>query len=170
MVMTDLSFIENKDRGTYTAVRELTANDILEKARDVLSVRFQRGQPLRSPKDAEQYLELALAELEQEVFSCLFLDNRHRVIAFEKLFFGTIDGTSVYPREIVKAVLKHNAAAVILAHNHPSGVTNPSEADRRITRRIVDALKLIDVRVLDHFIVGDDPSTSFAAKGWVVAP
>ena len=163
----DASFIENEETGTYTAVGDLTADDIIAKARAVLSTRFTRGEPLSSPAYTKQYLELTLAACEREVFACLFVDNRHRVIAFEKLFFGTIDGASVHPREIVKSVLKHNAAAVILAHNHPSGTTTPSEADRRITTRIVTALNLIDVRVLDHVIVGDEPATSFAENGWL---
>jgi DNA repair protein RadC len=101
-----------------------------------------------------------------EVFGCLWLDNQHRVLEFEELFHGTIDGASVYPREVVRAALRLNAAAVIFAHNHPSGVAEPSEADRMITQRLKQALNLIDIRVLDHFIVGDgDQAYSFAEHG-----
>jgi DNA repair protein RadC len=97
----------------------------------------------------------------------LDLDIRHRVIAFEELFRGTIDGASVHPREVVRAALKHNAAALIFAHNHPSGVAEPSDADRRLTRRLSDALALVDIRVLDHFVVGDGEVASFAERGWL---
>ena len=96
----------------------------------------------------------------------MFLDNQHQLIEFEELFFGTIDAASIYPREVVKAALNYNAAAVVFAHNHPSGIAEPSQADRRITQRLVDALKLVDIRVLDHIVVGED-CVSFAEKGWV---
>jgi DNA repair protein RadC len=99
------------------------------------------------------------------VFACLFLDNRHRVIAFEELFRGTIDGASVHPREVVKHALHHNAAALILAHNHPSGVAEPSRADVQITRRLVAALGLVDIRVLDHLVIGDTEAVSLAERG-----
>ncbi len=103
-----------------------------------------------------------MSEKLQEVFAIVFLDNRHRVIAYEELFYGTIDGASVHPREIVRKALEHNAAAVILAHNHPSGIAEPSTADERLTSRVREALGLIDVRVLDHIIVGGDTTYSFA--------
>jgi DNA repair protein RadC len=106
-----------------------------------------------------------MRHLDHELFGCLFLDNRHRVLEFSELFRGTIDGTSVYPREVVKEALKLNAAAVILAHNHPSGVAEPSQADERITRRLKAALELVDIRLLDHLIVGDGGTTSLAARG-----
>jgi DNA repair protein RadC len=99
------------------------------------------------------------------VFCCLYLDNRHRVILFEEMFRGTIDGTSVYPREVVKMALQVNAAAVILAHNHPSGIADPSQADERITRRVKAALNLVDIRLLDHLVIGDGISTSLASRG-----
>ena len=102
-----------------------------------------------------------------EVFAALFLDTRHRVICFEELFSGTIDGASVHPREVVRRALAHNAAAVILSHNHPSGVAEPSDADRRVTERLRDALSLVDVRVLDHIVVGDRETASFAERGWL---
>ena len=104
---------------------------------------------------------------QQEVFACLFLDNRHRLIRFEELFRGTVNGASVHPREIAKRALHHNAAAVIIAHNHPSGVAEPSLADRTITRRIRDAMGLIDVRLMDHLVVGDGEIVSFAERGWI---
>ena len=106
-----------------------------------------------------------MRHLEHELFCCLFLDNRHRVIKFDEMFRGTIDGTSVYPREVVKEALAVNAAAVILAHNHPSGVAEPSQADERITKRLKSALELVDIRLLDHLIIGDGEATSLASRG-----
>jgi DNA repair protein RadC len=103
--------------------------------------------------------------LPHERFCCLYLDNRHRVLRFDELFRGTVDGTSVYPREVVKEALAVNAAAVILAHNHPSGVAEPSQADERITRRLKSALELVDIRLLDHLIIGDAGATSLASRG-----
>ena len=123
------------------------------------------GQAIRSPGDTEAFLMAKLRDLPHELFCCLYLDNRHRIIRFEELFRGTIDGTSVYPREVVKQSLTLNAAAIILAHNHPSGVAEPSQADERITRRIKAALDLVDIRLLDHFIIGDGTSTSLASRG-----
>ncbi len=125
------------------------------------------GHAIRSPADTERYLSAKLRDLPHELFCCLFLDNRHRVLAFEALFRGTIDGTSVYPREVVKQALAVNAAAVILAHNHPSGVAEPSQADERITRRLKSALELVDIRLLDHFVIGDGQCTSLASRGLV---
>ena len=122
------------------------------------------SQSLTSPQSSKDYVKLQLARYEHEVFACLWLDNRNRVIRFNKLFRGTIDGASVYSREVVKAALKHNAAAVIFAHNHPSGVAEPSAADEQITKRLKDALALIDVRVLDHLVVGEEV-ISFAERG-----
>lgn len=137
---------------------------VLEMARRYLGESLQRGEPLTSPQLTRQFLSQRLRDYSHEVFAVLFLDQRHRVICFEELFRGTIDGASVYPREVVKQSLLHNAAAVIFAHNHPSGVAEPSQADQHITRRLQDALALIDVRVLDHFVVGDDV-VSFAERG-----
>ncbi len=117
--------------------------------------------PMTSPQASKDFVKLKLATYEHEVFACLMLHNRNRVIAFRELFRGTIDGASVYPREVVKQVLADNAAAVILAHNHPSGIAEPSQAGIAITERLRKALALIDVRVLDHLIVGEDV-TSFA--------
>jgi DNA repair protein RadC len=123
------------------------------------------GQTIRSPAETEDFLRSAIGNLQSERFCAIFLDSRHRVIAFEVLFSGTIDGTSVYPREVVKRALELNAAALILAHNHPSGASEPSQADERITMRLKAALELIDVRVLDHIIVGSNQSTSLASRG-----
>ncbi len=138
------------------AVLEMSARYLRERIeQDVFS----------SPAQTREYISTRLRGHPHEVFACLFLDNRHRLIAFEELFRGTIDGASVHPREVVRRAITHNAAAVILAHNHPSGVAEPSGADIQITQRLRDALALIDTRVLDHFIVGDGPATSFAERG-----
>jgi DNA repair protein RadC len=123
------------------------------------------GETIRSPSDTESFLKARMQHLDHELFCCLYLDNRHRVLRFDELFRGTIDGTSVYPREVVKEALGVNAAAVILAHNHPSGVAEPSQADERITKRLKSALELVDIRLLDHFIVGDGAATSLASRG-----
>jgi DNA repair protein RadC len=125
----------------------------------------QAGAPLSSPHLVREYLTTLLTSQEREYFALVALDNRHRVVASEILFAGTIDGARVYPREVVKCALRHNAAAVIFAHVHPSGVLEPSQADELITRRLSEALALIDVRVLDHFIVGDGACISFSERG-----
>ena len=124
-----------------------------------------KSEALASPQAARDYLAMQLRDHPQEVFGCLFLDNRHRVLAFEELFRGTVNAASVYPREVVRAALRHNAAALILAHNHPSGVAEPSDADLSLTRRLKTALELVDVRVLDHIVVGDGQTTSLAERG-----
>ena len=125
------------------------------------------GEAIRSPSDTESFLQAKMRHLGHELFCCLYLDNRHRVLRFDEMFRGTIDGTSVYPREVVKEALRINAAAVILAHNHPSGVAEPSQADERITRRLKAALELVDIRLLDHLIIGDGRATSLAARGLI---
>ena len=123
---------------------------------------------MTNPELVRTYLTAQFAPLEREVFACLYLDTRHRIIGnLEVLFRGTIDAATVHPREVVKAALRRNAAAIILAHNHPSGVTEPSPADRALTRRLIDALALIDVRVIDHMVVGAEGATSFAERGWL---
>ena len=123
------------------------------------------GEAIRSPSDTEAYVQARIRNLGHELFGCLYLDNRHRVLRFDEMFRGTIDGTSVYPREVVKEALAINAAAVILAHNHPSGVAEPSQADERITKRLKSALELVDIRLLDHLIIGDGETTSMANRG-----
>jgi len=130
-----------------------------------LRERLRPGVTIGSPADSREFLLASLRDRPHEVFCCLFLDNRHRVIAFDELFRGTIDAAAVYPREIVKQALSRNAAAVILAHNHPSGIAEPSQSDQLITRRIRDALELVDVRLLDHFVVGDNSCVSLASRG-----
>jgi DNA repair protein RadC len=140
---------------------------IPELARRYYEQALPTGQPIRSPADTEAFLMARLRDLPHELFCCIFLDNRHRIISFEELFRGTIDGTSVYPREVVKQALSVNAAAVILAHNHPSGVAEPSQADERITRRLKAALELVDIRLLDHLVIGDGISTSLASRGMI---
>ncbi len=137
---------------------------VLEMARRHLFENLQRGDALCSPNETRQYLASQLQSYPHEVFACLFLDNRNRVISFDKMFFGTIDGASVYPREVVRLALKKNAAAVIFAHNHPSGIAEPSRSDEQITQRLKQALELVDIRVLDHMVVGDTV-VSFAERG-----
>lgn len=145
-------------------------NAAIRRAIMILEHRLQDGlgnETMTSPGAVSDYLRLKLASYKYEVFACLLLDNQHRVIAFEELFRGTIDGASVHPREVVRAAIKHNAAAVIFSHNHPSGLAEPSAADIRITSRLKDAMALIDVRVLDHIIVGSHSTTSLAERGQV---
>ncbi|HHQ69326.1 MAG TPA: JAB domain-containing protein [Halothiobacillaceae bacterium] len=137
---------------------------VLELARRHYAQQLGKGIDLTSPAAVIRYLRAELGDCHQEIFGVVFLDNRHRVIRFERLFYGTIDQATVHPREVIRAVLKYNAAAVILAHNHPSGVAEPSMADKQITQRLKQALDLIEVRLLDHIIVGD-PATSFAEQG-----
>lgn len=140
---------------------------VLEMARRHLAQQLERGDALTSPQLTRDYLQASLRDREREIFVILLLDNQHRVIHQEELFQGTLGSASVWPREIVRIVLKHNAAAVILAHNHPSGVAEPSRADRQLTERILSALALIDVRVLDHLVIGDGITVSFAERGWL---
>lgn len=137
---------------------------VLEMARRYLFEGLKRGDSLSSPEDTRQYLSSQLRDYPHEVFAVLFLDQRHRVICYEEMFRGTIDGANVYPREVVKKALHHNAAALIFAHNHPSGIAEPSQSDERITRRLKEALALVDIRVLDHFVIGDEV-VSLAERG-----
>lgn len=141
-------------------------NELLERAAEALAAKYKREGTFTNPTNVKEFLKLKLGAHDREVFAVMFLDNQHQLISFEELFFGTIDAASIYPREVLKAALNHNAAAVVFAHNHPSGIAEPSQADRRITQRLVDALKLVDIRVLDHIVVGED-CVSFAEKGWV---
>ena len=148
--------------GTATTALLLAA---LELGRRYLLADLQRGNALTNPEATRRFLQAQLRGYPHEVFACLFLDNRHRVIEYEALFRGTIDGASVHPREVAKAALGHNAAAVILAHNHPSGISEPSQADLHLTRRLREALGLVDIRVLDHLVIGDGEPVSFAERG-----
>jgi len=138
---------------------------VMEMARRTLAEDMRAGDALDSPQAVRNYLRLCLRDKEYEVFCCVFLDAQNRVLAVEELFRGTLTQTSVYPREIVKRALAHNAAALILAHNHPSGVAEPSQADRLLTRRLSESLALVDIRVLDHFIVAGPSSLSFMETG-----
>jgi DNA repair protein RadC len=138
---------------------------VLEMAKRHFKEVLQRGNALTSPDITRAYLSAQLRGYSYEVFACLFLDNQHRVIQLDELFKGTIDGANVYPREVVKKALHHNAAAVIFAHNHPSGIAEPSFADKHITEKLKQALALFDIRVLDHFIIGDGQPYSFAEHG-----
>ncbi|GGK05238.1 RadC family protein [Pseudomonas matsuisoli] len=140
---------------------------VLEMGKRHLAEGLRRDSALESPQAVRDYLKAQLRHEPHEVFACLFLDSKHRVLAFEVLFRGTIDSASVYPRQVVKRALNHNAAALILTHNHPSGVSEPSQSDRVLTHRLKEALGLIDVRVLDHFIVGDGEPLSMAELGWM---
>ncbi len=139
----------------------------LELGRRELAARLERGEGVQDPHAAARYFSQRLRPYPQEVFAVLFLDTRHRALAFEELFRGTIDSTEVHPREVLRRALAHNAAAVIVGHNHPSGCAEPSDSDRRVTVRLKEALALLDVRLLDHFIVGDGAPVSMAARGWV---
>lgn len=136
-----------------------------ELVRRQLKQSLQRGVSLTSPAMTMEYLQTVLRDRDREIFTCLFLDTRHRVIASENLFQGSIDGACVYPRVVAERALRLSAAAVIVAHNHPSGVSEPSLADQAITRRLKDALLLLEIRLLDHFVVGDGPPVSMASRG-----
>ena len=139
----------------------------LELGHRQLSADLERGVALSDPNAAGRYFAQRLRGLPHEVFAAMFLDTRHRVIAFEELFRGTLDGAEVHPREVVRRALGHNAAAVIVGHNHPSGNPEPSAADRAVTARLKQALALVDLRLLDHFVIADGPPVSLAARGWV---
>ena len=126
---------------------------------------MRAGDVLTAPDQVQRFLQAQFRDRYYEVFACIYLDNRHRVLAFEELFRGTVNGASVHPREVVKAALAHNAVALIAVHNHPSGVAEPSAADRAITQRLAAALDLVDIRLLDHLVVGEGLSVSMAQRG-----
>jgi len=138
---------------------------ILEMSRRHLRETLKRGDVLENPIQTREYLISELRGCEREVFSCLFLDNRHRVLEYEALFYGTINSATIHPREVVKKALAYNAAAVILSHNHPSGIAEPSQADIQITQKLKEALQLVDIRLLDHIVIGDGESVSLAERG-----
>lgn len=140
---------------------------VLEMARRYLHENIRHKNALNTPDDTKQFLKSKLAHQQREVFACLYLDTKHHVLAFEELFFGTIDGASVHPREVVKGALANNAAAVIFAHNHPSGNPTPSQADIQVTHQLIEALKLIDIRVLDHLIIGSGDASSLTELGHI---
>ncbi|HZW86495.1 MAG TPA: DNA repair protein RadC [Gallionella sp.] len=159
---TDFCAVHGMGQAKYVQLQA-----VLEMSRRALKEKLQRGDVLNSPHTVRDYLQLLLGGRQQEVFLVLFLDTQHRVIAAEELFQGTLSQTSVYPREVVKRALAHNAAAVILAHNHPSGVAEASQADQLLTTALKQALALVDVRVLDHFVVAVGQTMSFAEKGLI---
>ena len=162
--MSNVTAIRTETVDQFAGISE---QDIITRAMTILEERHQPGASMRSPNDTRNYLRLSMADLQHEQFGALFLDNRHRLIERRELFNGTVDGAAVYPREVVKAALSVNAAAVIFYHNHPSGVSEPSQADITLTRRLKEALGLIDVRVLDHLVVSASESTSLAERGLV---
>ena len=145
----------------------ITDDEILAAAEAIHLRRLERQGKISEPSEAGHYLRAHCGHAEREVFGCLFLDTRHQILACEDLFFGTIDGAEVHPREIVRRGLLLNAAAVVAFHNHPSGNTEPSAADRAVTARLKQALALVDIRLLDHFVVSAGGFTSMAARGWV---
>ncbi|MDN5869216.1 MAG: DNA repair protein RadC [Nitrococcus sp.] len=148
-----------------SALNRKEKDSVINLALSVLTDRHRAGRTLGSPEQTRAFLRLKLADRKHEVFGTIFLDNRHRVIQLAEMFQGTIDGASVYPRPVVQRALEANAAAVVFFHNHPSGVAEPSHADEAITRRLRDALALVDIRVLDHFVVAAGESVSFSERG-----
>jgi DNA repair protein RadC len=158
-------FVRDEAGLYHTPPEGLTQDSILVEAERIVRQRYRRGRLLKSPADSKELFRVRLAERNREVFACLFLDARHRVIAYEELFYGTLDGTAVHPREIAKRALELNAGAVLFGHNHPSGMPEPSEADKTLTNRLKTALALLDVRVLDHLVVGVEGVFSFAEHG-----
>jgi len=153
-------------QATQRQAADGAGDSVIQQALTIMESRLQyRDVALTSPQAVRDYLRLRIADREHEVFVCLFLDSQNRLIAAEELFRGTLAQTSVYPREVVKAALRHNAAAVIFAHNHPSGVAEPSRADELLTAALKQALALVDIRVLDHIIVASEKTTSFAERG-----
>ncbi len=169
MKKTDASveaLVEDRLSGLTPAdLNDVEKQSVITLAMKVLSIKHRAGRVLSKPDETRNFLRLRLADYRNEVFGCLFLDNRHRIIAVRELFQGTIDGASVYPRVVVQQAMEVNAAAMVFFHNHPSGVAEPSHADEAITRRLKDALALVDVRVLDHFVVSAGESVSFAERG-----
>ena len=169
MKKTDASvevLVEDRLSGLKPAdLNDVEKQSVITLAMKVLAIKHRAGRVLSKPDETRDFLRLRLADYRNEVFGCLFVDNRHRIIAVRELFQGTIDGASVYPRVVVQQAMEVNAAAVVFFHNHPSGVAEPSHADEAITRRLKDALALVDVRVLDHFVVSAGESVSFAESG-----
>ncbi|MFC2993211.1 RadC family protein [Halomonas tibetensis] len=153
--------------GTYHITAPVTEAELLGIAQAFARRKLARGRKLTQPALVFEYLQVLFQGYEHEVFSALFLDTQHRLIHFEDLFRGTIDSASVYPREVVKKALAYNSAAVILVHNHPGGDPEPSDADRRITQRLKEALGLVEIRVIDHIVVGSEGCVSFAERGYL---
>ena len=160
------TFVKN-EQGLYHVQGCVKPEEIVSTAATILLDELTGREALTTPTDVAQFLQMALAQKKNEVFAAIFLNNKHKVLSFEPLFNGTIDGAAVYPRVVVQRALACNAAAVIFAHNHPSGCCEPSRADQQITKRLSDALALIDVRVLDHFVVSRSEWVSLAERGMV---
>lgn len=158
----DSSLMVRDAQGRYLLA---TADQILEAARQAIEHKMQRGDSFTSPAAVKEYLRAKLAGFEHEVFAVLFLDTQHRLIEYAEMFRGTIDSAEVHPREVVKTALRHNAAAVVISHNHPSGNPEPSAADKVLTKQLKEVLALVDVRTLDHIIVAGSKTTSFAERG-----
>ncbi|WP_290526295.1 DNA repair protein RadC [Alcanivorax sp.] len=158
---------ERNNEGSYRVRGLVRPEEIVAMASSILLHDLRGKEALTNPTDAASFLQVQLAGEEEEVFSVLYLDSKHRLLAYERLFYGTIDAATVYPRVVVKRSLHWNAAALILAHNHPSGIAEPSQADKGITNRLKDALSLIDVKVLDHIVVGVEGWCSMAERGWL---
>ena len=152
-------------KGAYRLTGKTTEQDVLAAAEGILQAKLERLGSIGNPRDASDFLRMRLGALLHEEFHILWLDNRHRILAIEKLFTGTIDGASIHLREVVRAALHVNACGAILAHNHPSAVPEPSSSDRAITKELIEALKLVGVRVLDHIVVGAGECVSMAARG-----
>ena len=163
--LSHIGFVATEAAGLYQTHRPVSSDEILTMANRLIRRKFARGRAMTNPSDAAAYLPAQMAGFEHETFWALFLDNQHRILAFEMLFTGTLASASVYPREVVKRALQLNAAAIIFAHNHPSGTAVPSQSDRDITQKLKEALALVEVNVLDHFVVGGYEVTSLAEQG-----
>jgi DNA repair protein RadC len=157
----------SEKQGFYSVTEPISEQDIINFAQIIIAKRFKRGTTISSPKDSVEYFQSAIGHYEHEVFAALFLDSKHRIIAFEELFTGTIDQASVYTREIAKRALNHNAAAIIFSHNHPSGIPEPSGSDINLTQRLVSAMQLLGIKTLDHIIVAGAESISLAELGHI---
>jgi DNA repair protein RadC len=167
METANMALIRDNATATYRTRRATSASeaDILAAAESILRLRVERLGALASPAEARSFLRMRLGHLMAEQFHVIWLDNRHQILAVDHMFSGTLDGASVHPREVVRAALKHNAAACIVAHNHPSGVCEPSNADRDITQELKKALAVVEVRLLDHIVVGGTTTTSMVERG-----
>ncbi len=165
--MSQEKFAELLICGERGETRQASTDEILAAARSIMSRKVRRGTSMASPRLVKDFLSIKLGTLEHETFCVLLLDRRHRLIEYVELFRGTIDGASVHPREVVKLALARNAAALLLAHPHPSGVAEPSQADELITRRLKDALSLVDIPVLDHLIIAGGDIVSMAERGLI---
>jgi len=159
--------VNSEESPTYNLNRLEDEDAVISEALMILTRRTQSGKMFNSPDLVSNYLIAKISQLEHEVFGCMFLDNQHQLLKDEELFRGTIDGASVYPREVAKAALQYNAKAVVFYHNHPSGVPEPSQADRALTEKLQEALQLFEIRVLDHIIVGGTDTISFAERGLI---